>query len=444
MVENASDDTLIKGSHLLERITRKPNKKETVRTVRMAFENNHPTYQLAKRLVRELHPNCKRGLAVNFALRSILYDQGKRQKYERSYGVPPPFTILVSPTMRCNLNCIGCYDGDYPRMSDMSPDLLQEILNEARAIGINFITFLGGEPLLYPHLFDIMEKNEDFAFQVFTNGTLVNELLVKRIIDSGNIAMVISMDGLEEKTTEIRGAGVYQSAMSAMDLLRKAGGLFFFSVRLTRNNWDELTSPGFIDHMIDKGAALGWYFNYMPVGEYPDVSLMPTPEQRNEVRSRITEIRRKKPILLIDFFGDGPLVNGCLAGGKLYVHINNKGDVEPCIFCHFAVDNINNSSLIAALNSSYFRAIRQLQPFCDNDLHPCMLIDHPDLIKKLVDKYNAYPTHSGASSLLNELNPLLHRYSRRTVEILDEVWEKEYRWVEAWRNGDKITRGRFK
>jgi len=208
----------------------------------------------------------------------------------------------------------------------------------------------------------------------------------------------------------------------------------------TRQNYRQVTSEEFIDLMVEKGAALGWYFNYMPVGDGPDLNLMPTPAQRNYVRKRINQLRRKKPILLIDFFGDGPLVNGCLAGGKLYLHINNKGDVEPCIFCHFAVDNIATKSLKEALNSDFFKGIRQMQPFCHNDLHPCMLIDHPDVIRRLVTTHGAHPTHKGAETLVTGFTEPLRKYSREVAEIYERVWKEEYQWVKQWHGKQFISK----
>ncbi|MDI6822568.1 MAG: SPASM domain-containing protein [Actinomycetota bacterium] len=140
------------------------------------------------------------------------------------------------------------------------------------------------------------------------------------------------------------------------------------------------------------------------------------------------------PILLVDFWGDGPLVEGCLAGGKLYVHINNKGDVEPCIFCHFAVDNIKDKSLMQALNSDFFKAIRRSQPFGHNDLRPCPLIDHPGAMAGLVEEYSAYPTHEGAESLFGEFIPHLRECARNVAQIYKKVWDEEYKWVYDWRH----------
>lgn len=75
------------------------------------------------------------------------------------------------------------------------------------------------------------------------------------------------------------------------------------------------------------------------------MELMITPEQRAYLAERVPFLRTHKPIQIADFWNDGELVEGCIAGGRMYLHINAKGEVEPCAFVHFAVDNINEKSL---------------------------------------------------------------------------------------------------
>ena len=135
-------------------------------------------------------------------------------------------------------------------------------------------------------------------------------------------------------------------------------------------------SDEFVDPLVAKGAALSWHFLYMPVGGAPDLELMPTPEQRNQFRLGIERLRATKAMFPVDFWGDAPWIGGCIAG-QHYVHVNNEGWVEPCIFSHFATDNIAETSLAEAFNSPYFREIRSRQPFNHNLYMPCMLIDNP-------------------------------------------------------------------
>jgi MoaA/NifB/PqqE/SkfB family radical SAM enzyme len=428
ILSSASDENLVRLAGVLEKIARSRTKKETIGAIKEAFKNNHPSIVLAKRLLKDLNPRCKKSI-ISYVVNAIYADSTTRKQYQEQYGCPPPIVVLVSPTMRCNLRCIGCYANNYHRQEELEPQLLHRIINECREIGVHLITILGGEPFIYQSLLDVLAQHRDMVFQVFTNGTLIDRELASRIVQVGNIAPVISIEGFQRETDARRGTGTFNKIMEAMDYLRQSGGLFFYSVTSTRNNWQAVVSDEFVDLMIDKGAALGWYFNYMPVGHQPDINLMPTPEQRNYIRDRVNKLRRRKPILLVDFWGDGPLVDGCLAGGKLYLHINSQGKVEPCIFAHFSVDNIKEKSLAEVLNSEFFRGIRKMQPFGPNDIRPCPLIDHPGAMAYAVRKYGAAPTHEEASKIISDFVPELQQYSKRVAEIYKPIWENEYKWA---------------
>ncbi|MCZ7544567.1 MAG: SPASM domain-containing protein [Anaerolineae bacterium] len=132
------------------------------------------------------------------------------------------------------------------------------------------------------------------------------------------------------------------------------------------------------------------------------------------------------PLLVIDFWNDAPLAGGCIAGGREYFHINNKGDVEPCIFTHFATDNAKTKSLRACLQSDFFRAIRARQPFNENLLMPCMLIDNPWVFREIHAQCNPYPTHAGAESLVGALAPGLDAYAGHLAEMMAPAWQEDW------------------
>ncbi len=67
----------------------------------------------------------------------------------------------------------------------------------------------------------------------------------------------------------------------------------------------------------------------MPVGNEAVPELLPTPQQREIMYSRIQAYRNTKPIFTIDFPHDGEYVGSCIAGGRSYLHINANGDIVP-------------------------------------------------------------------------------------------------------------------
>ena len=397
------------------------NHKYEVRFVKEKVEQDHPALKISRHVLRDLSPTCRDGFINGFVVNALLRGSQKRQDFARRTGHVTPFTVIVSPTMRCNLSCEGCYASKYSTQSDMPAALFQRVVDEAADMGVYLITVLGGEPFIRADLLEVIAANPETYFQIFTNGTLVTPAHVERLAKLGNAALMLSIEGDEPTTDARRGPGTYRELMRTMDLLGQAGLLFGYSATVTRRNWQMLISDEFVDPLVAKGAALSWHFLYMPVGGAPDLELMPTPEQRNQIRLGIERLRATKAMFPVDFWGDAPWIGGCIAG-RHYVHVNNEGWVEPCIFCHFATDNIAETSLAEAFNSPYFREIRSRQPFNHNLYMPCMLIDNPQQVREIVEATGAHPTHDGAESLITTLCGALDQYSAEVARVYEQPW----------------------
>jgi MoaA/NifB/PqqE/SkfB family radical SAM enzyme len=303
---------------------------------------------------------------------------------------------------------------------------VDRVLKECEELAIHFITVLGGEPLIYPHLLRMIEEHPTIFFQVYTNGTLMTKEIAKRLADLGNVMVVVSIEGYEEETDRWRGKGVFKKIMSAFEYLREARVLIGSSATVTSQNAETVASEEFVDFMIECGSFLQNYFLYVPVNGRADFSLMVTPEQRNLLRKNVSYFRNTKPMFFLDFWNDGPHVEGCIAGGRRYFHLNAKGDIEPCVYTHVAVDNIMNTTLKEALNSPLFRAIRRRQPHNPNHLRPCMIIDNPHVMREIIEEVKPYFTHPGAEEIYTEKSKEMDEYAERYAAFADKIWEEEY------------------
>ncbi|PJB60558.1 MAG: radical SAM protein [Armatimonadetes bacterium CG_4_9_14_3_um_filter_66_14] len=426
-----SDQSLIRLTRLAERLPASEVHQKQIAGVRGLFEQHHPALQLARRIVTETHPHVRRRVLMNLFVRAMWEGSAAREDVLAEEGFLPPYLIVISPTMRCNLRRYGCYAGAYQWDGELSPERVDQLVGEAKELGIHFITITGGEPFIRPDLLNLFEKHPDVVFHIYTNGTLINAATAKRMAELGNAAPAISVEGFQAETDARRGEGVYAKVEGAMNALRDSGCLYGFSATVTRQNADLMSSDAFIDHYVNWGCYFGWFFIYMPIGRKPDLSLMPTPEQRDRLREKTLEIRRTRPIFVADFWDDGPLTGGCIAGGRTYAHINHRGDVEPCVFAHFAVDNIHEKPLKEALNSPFFRAIRARQPFSDNQLHPCMIIDHPHVLREVVAEARAHSTDGGGEGLLIEHAEELDAYAAAYGALAQAAWEQGYEWAKG-------------
>lgn len=423
LLANASEENLIRLTNLAEKIPQKESYQEKIRWIRTLFQTNHPGLAIAKRVLNETHPQHRKKIISNFIVGQLLVGTNHRKAFEAEKGFYPPDTMILSPTMRCNLNCFGCYAGSYPQ-EDLPLEVIDRLVGECKEMGIRLVLMTGGEPFLRKDLFDLFEKHSDSIFQIYTNGSLIDERMVERFVKLGNVVPAISLEGLREETDGRRGKGQFDRIVKVMGWLKQAGIFFAVSTTQTSKNTDTITSDEFIDFLIDKGCILLWNFHYMPIGRAPDLGLMTTPEQRNRTRERLSYFRATKPLLFVDFWNDGCLTQGCIAGGRKYFHVNARGDVEPCVFCHFASDNVKEKSLVEALNSPLFREFRSRQPFSENYFRNCPLIDHPEQGREFALKHAKYFTHEGAENLFTDFAPTIDAYSKAYGEIAEAAWKE--------------------
>lgn len=409
-----------------EKLPMPAHQREDLKAVSKFLEDkNSNWYKLGQRILAETDPKVKEKLGLNFFVNANFLGVPKQQKMAKELGYSVPWAILIDPTERCNLNCIGCWAGDYSRHEELDFDTLDRIFTECEELGIYFIIMSGGEPTMRKKdIIKLAEKHSSQAFLLFTNGTLVDDEFVAEMKRVGNITLAFSIEGFEETTDARRGKGTFKKVMEAMDRMRKAGLIYGVSVTYNRNNTEELASEEFVDMLVDKGVVYAWYFTYIPVGKDVDVDLMATPEQRTYMYEKVLEYRRTKPIFIMDFWNDGEVSNGCIAGGKRYLHINARGDVEPCAFVHYASCNIKDVSLKEALGSPLMRAYQKRQPFNMNHHRPCPLIDNPEMMVEIVKESGAYPTQLNPDETPEEFAEKLTPYAQKWGQIADEKWSK--------------------
>jgi len=413
--------------------------------IRRIFVEHQPGAQLAKNTFSRISKQSLDCVIQNFFINAAVIGRQRQEQLRKELNIWLPWFFVISPTARCNLTCVGCYAGNYSKQEDLSFELVDRIFNEAKDLGIYFVTVSGGEPFMWPHLLDIMEKHHDMFFQIYTNGTLITKDVANRLGKLGNAAPAISIEGFEKETDARRGEGTFKRIMEAMDNLRNAGVPFGFSATPTKLNIETLMSDEFIDLMIEKGCSIGWFFQYVPIGRKPDVSLMATPEQRFRLRRRSIEIRNTKPIFIGDFWNDGPYVGGCICGARQagYFHINCHGDVEPCVFLQFSVDNIKDKKLIDVIQSPFFKAFQNAQPYRENDnlLTPCALIDNPQVLRDIVTEFNAKPSYNSSMDVITdpEIISFLDNYTKEYRKLVDPIWENDLKfkyktWKQRWTN----------
>jgi MoaA/NifB/PqqE/SkfB family radical SAM enzyme len=419
-------------------------------------------YHFVKNLLNTTEDHLSRGLMSKHVFREMVKvfvrnvfveDISTRDTVkERRMDAVNPCFIVLSPTQRCNLHCLGCYASSTGKTTSSLPyHVVHRIIREKVAFWHSHFTVIsGGEPYLWrsegKDLVDLAGANKDNFFLVYTNGTLITKDLARRLAETGNITPAISVEGFEEKTDYRRGKGVFQKIMKAFSNLREAGVPFGISVQATRKNWHEVTSKEFLRFFFDEQSVFyGWLFQYMPIGRSYTLREMVTPEQRLEMFKRNVWAIKEGGYNYIDFWNQGVMTDGCLAGGRNggYLYIDWNGNIMPCVFIPFHYDNIlatydQGRTLNDVLYSPYFKKIREWQDDYSlgkpaqekgNLILPCPIRDHHEAIYKILqDSRRIVASDEPAEASVKDetYHEGMFAYDQALKELIDPVWYKEY------------------
>ena len=404
----------------------------------MISDKDSALNQYLNRALDEIDPKVLKTSILNFGFEAMLTGTMTIRKMREVHQCNIPWLILMDPTSACNLHCTGCWAAEYGNKLNLTYEEMASVIRQGRSLGVYFYMFTGGEPLVRKKdVIRLCDEFDDCQFLAFTNGTLVDEAFCDEMKRVGNLMLAISLEGDPEVNDLRRGQGVYGKDMHAMDLLKQNGLIFGTSICYTAKNCMSVTSPEFVKLMVDKGCRYAMYFHYMPVGNSASLELLPTPEQRMYIKDRIRQIRRLKDgegLFTMDFQNDGEFVGGCIAGGRNYFHINANGDAEPCVFIHYSNTNIRTHTLLEILKSPLFMAYRDHQPFNENHLRPCPMLENPEILQQLVKESGAKSTDLQSPETAEHLCGKCAEYARNWKPCADKLWAQETHPMHAYEN----------
>jgi hopanoid biosynthesis associated radical SAM protein HpnH len=192
-----------------------------------------------------------------------LYVLGQKLRGRRRY----PLVLMLEPLFRCNLACAGCGKIQYPAHVLRRQLSVEECLRAVEECGAPMVSIPGGEPLLYPHVGELVEALVRRGKYVYlcTNALLLREKLAQGLFrPSKYLTFSVHMDGQEEHHDfAVCREGVYREAVEA---IRSAVSMGF---RVTTNTtlfegadpasvrafFDEMTSLGVEGLMVSPGYA---------------------------------------------------------------------------------------------------------------------------------------------------------------------------------------------
>lgn len=426
-IDKKPRENLIKLIDFTEKFVGKIFPKENFAKFKKAVsDENNVWSKFALNIIKDTDRDYLKKMFLSFGLGGGYYGTKAVRENREKYKCNIPWLILIDPTSACNKNCKGCWSAEYGHKLNLTYEEMDDVVNQCVKLGTHFFMFTGGEPLIRKDdILRLCENHRDCTFLAYTNSTLVDRKFCEDMKRVGNITLALSIEGTEESNDYRRGDGSYGEVMKAMELLKESGCLFGISVCYTSKNIEYVTSEDFIDLMIEKGVKFGLYFNYMPLGSGAVPELIPSPDQRIYMYKWLRKMRNSetgKPMFVMDFQDDGEYVGGCIAGGRRYFHINSAGDIEPCVFIHYSDSNIRTHTILEALKNPLFTAYYHNQPFNDNHLRPCPMLENPDCLRRIVKETGAKPTDLVNREDVETLCAKCDKFAKEWQPKADELW----------------------
>jgi MoaA/NifB/PqqE/SkfB family radical SAM enzyme len=389
--------------------------------------------QLVARVVSSADPGCLAKFVWNFGVKTLW--SVERFKARVRKGEYFPAFLYISILNSCNLRCQGCWVDVEAERSQLEVEAVCRLISEAKTQGNRFFGILGGEPFLHPGLLDILERNPDCYFQIFTNGQCITPKIASKLRELGNATPLVSVEGRELISDQRRGnVEVFARTLRGLDACLKEGLLTGVSTSLCQSNIDDLLTENWLQELIARGVHYAWYHTYRPVGPKMNPQLALRPEQLIAVRRFVVEMRAKLPIALIDaYYGhDGKAL--CPMTTGISHHVSPYGDVEPCPILQFAREDIRDPrGIVATLKDSAF--LRDFRELTAEVTRGCVVLERPDLVRSIVRKHAAKDTtvRGTAMAELESMKPRLSQWLP-DAEIPEKHWM--YRWAKRFWFGD--------
>lgn len=342
---------------------------------------------------------CLRKFILNLGWKGMLGFY-KFQKRKKRGEIFPAFQF-ISVTNDCNLACQGCWVTKEGKADDLSLEKINKIIVDSKKYGSYFYGILGGEPLMYKELFQIFRSHPDCYFQLFTNGTLLNESVATELRNCSNVTPLISFEG-DELVADIRRGknNVYRRTLKAIETATSQKLITGVAISVCKSNIEMALSDEFIQMLHAKGVIYLWYYIYRPTGENPHYELALSAEEIKRLREFMVEGRTKYPIVIIDSYWGADGEPFCPAVEGLSHHINPSGNIEPCPVIQFSADSVNGDSLKETYENSVF--LKEFKSKVSKKTKGCILMEDPFWLQNFSSVQGAVNT-SNRENLFTQL-----------------------------------------
>jgi len=183
-----------------------------------------------------------------------------------------PSQILMDITEVCNLGCTHCPHPDFKKSkhytsSYVDPILNKKMVDEVATQGQGLTQYIryasNGEPLIHPNAFDMIDyavENSGVFVTLTTNGTIMNEKRIQKLMDTGLHMIDISIDAfLPETYKKIRIGGDLKITNKNVNILLDFIGKYNYKTKVVVSMVEQIENTNevekFRDYWNKRGVA---------------------------------------------------------------------------------------------------------------------------------------------------------------------------------------------
>ena len=269
--------------------------------------------------------------------------------------------VVWNISRTCNLRCVHCYADSHAERyaGELTWEQCCAVIDDLAAYGITALLLSGGEPLLHPHLPQILERaiSKGLKVTISTNGTKITPALAARFKELGVAYVGISLDGIGEVHDTFRGVpGAFEGAIRGFRLCEEVGQKTGLRLTLTRNNVQSMEE--ILDFIERERIQRVCFYHLVPTGRGVDVASLKPEEARRAIDMLIARAEawhaagETRELLTVTQPADGvylllrqlreghPLVKetlklltwnggGANSSGRGFANIDTQGNIHP-------------------------------------------------------------------------------------------------------------------
>ncbi|MEF8878886.1 MAG: radical SAM protein [Candidatus Thermoplasmatota archaeon] len=285
--------------------------------------------------------------------------------------------FIFELTQNCNQNCNYCYNvwkhNDYPKGNLDVDDWKKIVLKLKEETKIKKISLSGGEPLLYPRIYELVNfiKEQNIVINLLTNGNLIDEKTAGKLKDKIDIFEIPLISYDKKMHQELKGVDDFDKVINGIVNIDNIDGKIITVFVATKKNIYDIKKT------VEFGIALGskgLMFNRINPACKEHIELMPSKKQISDALIFLNNFSKKynypvscsipmQPCIVnMEYY---PKISHgyCPSGDKRsYYTIDSIGNVRICNHSQTILGNILNESFSKIIEHNFVDKFKKAIP----------------------------------------------------------------------------------